>query len=714
MTSLLGAKSDSARDDEFGIERLGDIRAYLTSIGRNHVTTMAHYASCDGEGFWHQSPGKSSLGSTATCLTSLVRAGLWEPTDPGDRRWGTSSKVAARLLDRKRTSGDLAENNPFALAFVAEGVLNLAKSNEYEGAVDHVKRVKDEIAPLLLEEFKFKHEVPLSADGAVRIFPYPPSAYLTQLAYRVIVRCYEEADPLLLDLSTRVRSWARSEINRQIALITTGSRIADPMQLAYAVVLVTSSSRGQQTSPEEKALISGALDIFFANQHVDGSWRPSQPLFHYPRVGNALCFEYELLTQLLVSEPLQSELLRHLPSLEISARQLERTSFELEAPKAGSAKIGWASGHHPQIAGPESWSTACVYDFVYTFGRLVAEAVRKALFEEMKSDYFVPQRGFKPDASTFASKFFDANIKIDGEDRSLKDTLRDRFVLPIQDERDEVANGRRLRKTTPMSAILFGPPGTSKTQLAKLISSHLGWPLLSVDPSYLVQDGLDHLYSRANRLFSSLAIAEQVVVLLDEFDEMGRDRSSNSDILSRFITTSMLPKLAAINDERKIVFLLATNYVSNFDAAFSRGGRFDMILQVMQPTVQAKLSSKDWNEKLNAALPKAGRKVKEISEALADLTYLETEQLVARLNEHNVDDPATEIVEAQKRGTLARKTIGDKTWKQQSLEDEAHIRLPPARHGASALTTTVREGKSDVVAAGALDASNRRRRRASN
>lgn len=692
-------EGSSETEEGFGIERLGAIRKYLASIGRNHVATMGHYASDDGEGFWHQSPGSASLGSTATCVASLVRAGLWDPEDQATRKWGTSHDVAKRLLERKRTSADLPENNPFALAFIAEGVLDLAGRGEYEGAAGHVERVNKEIVPLLAREFD-RTEDPLSADGSVRIAPYPPSAYLTQLAYRVLVRCYGEADPALRSLSARVRSWARSEINRQIALITTASRIADPMQLAYAVILASSSSRGQQTSPEEKALIVGSLNIFFAHQHPDGTWRPSQPLFHYPKVGNALCFEYELLTQLLVCELLQPELLRHLDRLEVSARQLERTSFELEPPAAGSAKIGWASGHHPQIAGPESWSTACVYDFVYTFGRLIAEAVRKAVFDEMKSDYFVPKRGYTPAPEVFAAKFFDAALTVDGERRSLKETLRDRFVLPIQAERDAVANGGRLQRTTPMSAILFGPPGTSKTQLAKLISGHLGWPLLSVDPSYLVQDGLDHLYSRANRLFSTLAIAEQIVVLLDEFDEMGRERASNTDILSRFITTAMLPKLAAINDERKIVFLLATNYVSNFDAAFSRGGRFDMILQVMQPTLEAKLASSEWGATLKAAVPRAAKKIKEVEEAMADLTFLETEQLVARLKEPGIDDAASEVLDAQKRGTLARATTDGKSWKSQSAIEAASIRLPPARPGPQPLPSTKHAGNRIPVPAG--------------
>jgi hypothetical protein len=87
------------------------------------------------------------------------------------------------------------------------------------------------------------------------------------------------------------------------------SRIADPLQLGYAIILAASVSADEQTSPEEKALIRRALKLFFEIQLEDGMWPPSQPLFHYPAVGNAQCFEYELLTQLLGCEPLQDELL---------------------------------------------------------------------------------------------------------------------------------------------------------------------------------------------------------------------------------------------------------------------------------------------------------------------------------------------------------------------------------------------------------------------
>jgi hypothetical protein len=174
-----------------------------------------------------------------------------------------------------------------------------------------------------------------------------------------------------------------------------------------------------------------------------------------------------------------------------------------------------------------------------------------------------------------------------------------------------------------------------------------------------------------------LAMTEQVVVLLDEFDELGKDRAQAPELLSRFITTSMLPKLALINKQRKIVFLLATNYVSDFDAAFSRRGRFDMMLQVLPPTAESKCKFPEWGPTLTSALGKilSKAKWKQAEAALADLTFLETQQLVAAL-EKGVADPFAEILGARDKGTL-NQLNGKKTWKAIAAEEEKINRLPP-------------------------------------
>jgi hypothetical protein len=659
------------------IEAIENLRKYLRRLGGSHASSLAHYASENGEGFWHQ-PAKrasASLSSTATCVSSLIRAGRWNDKA---RKWGSASDIVDRLLRRPWQSAGLDNDNPFSLAFIAEGVLDLIKEERFDQCEKHEAVIHGELADHLVGAIE-SDDPPFIVQGSVSIKPYPPSAYLTQLAFRVLQRCLKRDDERIKRITVKVCAWAWAEINRQIALIATSGRTSDPLQLAYAIVLAVSASVDEQTSPEQKALISGALRIFFNQQDEKGGWKPSQPLFHYPAVGNAQCFEYELMTQLLTCEGLQDELIRYLPHLERIARRLDETYFELDA--VGSGKIGWASGHHPQIAGPESWSTACVYDFVHALDRLVAEAARRALFEELKCIYSMPRRDISNSDRAFARNFLDAELRDGKSPKSLVKTLKEAFVDPIDAERNVISNGGKFSSTTPMSAILYGPPGTSKTQLAKMIGEYLGWPLLSVDPSYLVQDGLDHLYARADRLFSMLVMAEQIVVLLDEFDEMGRERSENPDALSRFITTSMLPKLAAINQEKKIVVLLATNYVSRFDIAFSRGGRFDMMLQVLPPTLDAKLSVATWRDALNKILESKidEQRKKEVREALGNLTYLEIEQLMKSIGGGDIVDTqmVEYVLEAKKKSTMERVYEPGIQWKDQCEKEAPLLRIPP-------------------------------------
>lgn len=719
------------------IAGLAKLRSDLNSLQATHGATMRSYISDDRKGFCHLLSNKkeASVASSATCLASLVATGRWADLElPSDAKSAADTKLAsdvqttpaaklssetkniADFLLTRRDSADLGIDNPFTLSFIAEGIWNLRSHDAgYSDAKNHEKAVRTDILNKITDSLKSDdawteasalEETKQAAKGAgakgsVAIFPYPPSAYLTQLAHRVL-KLWSAGSK---EVDTLVHSWSLAEINKQVALIAAGSRAADPMQLAYALITAIQSQPDRAEKPEEKEIFIHALRTFFQSQRSDGGWPLSRPMFHYRKVGNAYCFEYELLTQLLQCDMLLDHLLRYLPELARAARALESTKFDLDNTR-GRQEVGWASGHHPQLPGPESWSTASVYHFAHALNRVVAEAIRVELFRELGREYKGPpgtpqvppeDRSLKG----FAEDFLDAELWPTGEAQplSLRETLATKFVYPLARDAHFVREGQNLPKNTPMSAIFFGPPGTSKTTLAKIISDYLKWPRLEVDPSYVVKDGLDKVQAMANKLFSMLEISEEIVVLLDEFDEMGRDRSANQDLLSRFITTAMLPKLASINQKRRIVFLLATNYVSDFDAAFSRSGRFDVMLQVMPPTAAEK--RKKWaalNEKLNLL---GAQKIKhenqdlDLDEALNDLTYDEAELLARRVS----SAPDAAAVKDQFQAIYSTCTLsktnrtakspagtgddhpgaGDKvavTWKESCKKDRDNIRIP--------------------------------------
>jgi hypothetical protein len=137
------------------------------------------------------------------------------------------------------------------------------------------------------------------------------------------------------------------------------------------------------------------------------------------------------------------------------------------------------------------------------------------------------------------------------------------------------------------------------------------------------------------------------------FDEMVRNRALSDELLSRFLTTAMLPKLARINKERRILFIVATNYIHSFDVAISRAGRFDLVLQMMPPLVSEKM--KKWPKELEAL--KSIVDDKDFNVKLADLTFLETEAIARRFK--RLGDPP----EAQSAQDLWTEVIAQCTLK---------------------------------------------------
>jgi hypothetical protein len=583
-------------------------------------------------------------------------------------RWGEHADALMEgLLDCGWKSASLPPWNVFTTAFILESVTLLEKNGAKLIKENELDRAEQVLGEALADSDKAGAvSLKIEVDGKKVV--YPPSAYLTQLAIRVLRR----RGKLDQELEKYSKRWAFNEITRQITLRISGDSNTDVFSLAYAAIILSPVSPSDRLTPEETRVLRTAIDsLFDAQNKEDGSWPLSRPIFHYPEYGNAYCYEYEMLAQLLQQENLQPYLLAHLDGLSAAAKALDSTYY----PLSGGGR-GWASGHHPSLKGPESWSTASVYHFVHALGRLVAEAVRRKLFEKLDQEY-TPPSPLRADKE-FARDFLDSRIEVDGEKESLRETILKRFVDPLKDNVNVVAAGQPIPRDTKMSAILFGPPGTSKTTLASQIASYLGWPRLTVDPSHLVRKGMDFIQAEANAIFDMLAATECVVVLFDEFDEMVRDRSS-PEVLSRFLTTAMLPKLSKIHELRRIVFILATKQIDQFDLAISRLGRFDRIFQVMPPTLDAKLRHEPWKD-VAKKLADFKIDVERLREKLDSLTYHEFDSLVPKLLKAESPQVFIEAVDLATAGsTLERKIDGQdqtsQTWKDKCESQSKFIRI---------------------------------------
>jgi hypothetical protein len=583
--------------------------------------------------------------------------------------FSTEAKTKALLksLTERKTSADLPEYNPFTLAWILEAVTVLEEV--YPGCVD-----PGGLRRAARMERRLQDEITRNG-GGVGIPPYPASAYLTQLVVRVL----EQRSKLSGRHRQAVNKWAWAELARQLALVQSKSKTADAFAVGYLLMLVTALTHNSKTDPEQTSIQRTALQTFFECQLDDGTWPLSRPLFHYPRVGSAYCYEYEMLTQLLQQEELQDLLLDYLPKLSLAAESVENAVYRVE----GTTHT-WTSGHHPQKGGPESWATASVYHFIQVLDRLVAEAIRRELFRHLGSPLPPPSlRGKKK--SDFAEGFLDSTVRVKGKPQSLKKVLWEKFVSPLWENCDGVARGRSLGKGTPRSAIFFGPPGTSKTDLSQKIADFLGWPLLAIDPSHLLRNGMDGIQAEANAIFRMLEQTERVVVLFDEFDELVLERGSpRAEAFSRFLTTAMLPKLASIHNRATLVFIIATNNIGDFDIAIRRQGRFDRVVQIMPPTYEKTTKKRDWGSaKLDLAARFRKLRVKltsEIKQQVGDLTYGECDAFATDLATVGDKQEAIKLLGGHwKRCTLQTRVSraqisreGETTWAERCRTEATH------------------------------------------
>jgi SpoVK/Ycf46/Vps4 family AAA+-type ATPase len=139
------------------------------------------------------------------------------------------------------------------------------------------------------------------------------------------------------------------------------------------------------------------------------------------------------------------------------------------------------------------------------------------------------------------------------------------------------------------SAILFGPPGTSKTSLIRSLADVIEWDYVEIHASHFVAEGLPEVQKTADKIFKQLSELDHAVVLFDEIDELVRERDMEKDAFGRFLTTSMLPKLAELWEARNILYFVATNHINYFDSAIIRSHRFDALILVTPPSFAAKV-----------------------------------------------------------------------------------------------------------------------------
>ena len=527
------------------------------------------------------------LTSTVTCLESELEISHEAKTS------------ASNSLQRAQKFATAAIDLPAAKWISDDSAQIYCRCRALPFVVQHLKDWKNEVAEHTKTIFEqMVHEPTRPAIGeAYGTDPdnwYPANAYHTFWTLRLLLelrRFRKEFRGLdnelkLRERQARLQEWARKTLAYEVSLHSAKSSALDSDQLAWSLAIVIGFSDRFQSNLAEQDFLRQAFSCLFSTQTPAGSWPHYAPLFHYKKTGNAYCYPFETFSALLgcalkpQAKFVRSALKEHCAQLIRLLDYARSTQIYLESQ---TPVILWSSGHRTNKPDPEGWVTASVFSYAQALRRLVGTWTREVALGALPKGPVYPSKDAAKKQLRERGRTWTADLTeslwityINHAPKERSESVLEPDIPPI-DER------------FARSAIFFGPPGGSKTTIVRALAGIIGWDYVELHAGHFVADGLPNVQRKAAEIFKYLMELDRAIVLFDEIDELVREREGDSDSSGRFLTTSMLPKLAELWESRKIMYFVATNHIEYFDRAITRSQRFDRIIFVSPPSFEAKI-----------------------------------------------------------------------------------------------------------------------------
>ncbi|KAF9617704.1 hypothetical protein IFM89_038204 [Coptis chinensis] len=135
----------------------------------------------------------------------------------------------------------------------------------------------------------------------------------------------------------------------------------------------------------------------------------------------------------------------------------------------------------------------------------------------------------------------------------------------------------------PKGVLLYGPPGSGKTLLAKAVANETGAFFFCINGPEIMSKMAGESESNLRKAFEEAEKNAPSIIFIDELDSIAPKREKTNGEVERRIVSQLLTLMDGLKSRANVMVLGATNRPNSIDGALRRFGRFDKEIEIGVP-----------------------------------------------------------------------------------------------------------------------------------